>query len=85
MLESQPHIVAMKCKNYKKQSPKNYIFYYLILLIYVFWSKKQKNIKKKNFVRYNRGSVRYNQEEILLVWLEPTKQWEMFVITKSSL
>jgi hypothetical protein len=64
MFESQPHKVAMKCKNYKKERQKKlYLILFNSLNLCILIIKAKKNI----FVRYNRGSVRYNQEEILLV------------------
>ena len=68
MFESQPHKVAMKCKNYKKERQKKlYLILFNSLNLCILIIKAKKYLKIYIFVRYNRGSVRYNQEEILLV------------------
>jgi hypothetical protein len=65
MLESQPHVLAMKCKNYKKTEQKKlYFVLFNSLNLCILIIKAKKYLKIYIFVRYNRGSVRYNQEEI---------------------
>ncbi len=41
--------------------------------------------KNRIFVQYNRRSVQNTEEKKIIVWVQQTEHWEMFVITGSLL